>query len=248
MADVLLGASMTVQKLSDKQLGSMISNYRARGVSEGGRWSLSELLLEERRRKPTAFPPRDVASTIIRLSQESPDGLVSYHDIWRAFLPEREWKGNAPRKILADALYRVIGYCVEHRLPILTVLVVRKSERRLSPEAVEHIYNESREMGVDVGPSPVAFVESERAKALRLRIDQMPSADTQQQRTRIRGDRPALERSCHRPSFYRCKLELNRITLCLHRGAPLRSAKTLSQKNFGTPRAPMHPTSMRNPG
>lgn len=170
----MLSGLMTAQKLSDRQLAAMIANYRTRGVSEGGRWSLSELLLEERRRTPTAFPPREVASAIIRLSKGSPDGLASYHDIWREFLPDREWKGNAPRKIMADALYRAIGYCVDYDLPILTVLVVRKQQRRLSPEAVLNIYNECRELGIDVGPDPEKFVEAERAKALSMTADSLP--------------------------------------------------------------------------
>lgn len=165
---------MTPQTLTDKQLAAMIANYRSSGVTTGGRWPLTELLLEERRRKPTAFPPHDVAAAIIKLSQASPDGLVSYHDIWRTFLPDEPWKGNNPRRILADALYRVIGYCVDHGLPVLTVLVVRKNERRLSPEAVQHIYSESRDLGIEVGTDPAAFVAREREKALHLSASHLP--------------------------------------------------------------------------
>lgn len=165
---------MTPRDLNDKQLHSMISNYRSSGAVEGGRWPLSELLLEERRRKPTKFSPRDVAAAIVLLSRASPDGLVSYHDVWKTFLPDTPWRGNNPRRIMADALYRVIGYCVTHGLPILTVLVVRKSERRLSPEAIENIYRESRELGVEVGNDPIGFVAQEREKALSLSATSLP--------------------------------------------------------------------------
>jgi hypothetical protein len=159
---------MSVQNLTDKQLVTMIRNYRNRGVSEGGRWPLSDLLLEERRRKPSAFPPRDVVSTILTLSQQSPDGLVTYLDIWRSFLPERKWEANNSRRIIADALFRALAYCVDNDLPIITVLVVRTQDRKLSSEAVENICEESRELGINVGPDPVAFVEGERAKALEI--------------------------------------------------------------------------------
>jgi hypothetical protein len=167
---------MIPKDLSKKQLAAMIANYRSAGATQGGRWPLSELLLEERRRKPTAFSPRDVASTIVRISRTSSDGLVSYHDIWKAFLPDQPWRGNQPRRIIADALYQTIGYCVDHGLPVLTVLVVRKNERRLSPEAVQHIYRESRELGVDVGGDQMAFIEREREKARKLSIDALPLA------------------------------------------------------------------------
>lgn len=167
-----------ISDLTDKQIESVVARYRTAGLTEGGKYSLSDLLLEQRRRKPTIFPPRDVAQTIIEKSRSSPDGLVSYGEIWNAFLPDRPWEANNSRRIVADALFRVIGYCVENGLPILTVLVVRKSERRLSSEAVEHIYRESRELGVEVGGDPLAFVTREREKALQLSLRDLPALDS----------------------------------------------------------------------
>lgn len=166
---------MPVDRLTDEQLETMISNYRTRKVTEGGKWTLSTLLLEKRRRKPAIFPPRQLAEAIIRKTREAHDGLVTYGDLWKAFVPDRPWRGNNPRRIMADALYRVVGYCVSHDLPILTVLVVRASDRRLSPEAVANICHECRELGLRIGPDPELFVEQQRQRSLALNVAELPT-------------------------------------------------------------------------
>jgi hypothetical protein len=75
-----------------------------------------------------------------------------------------------------------------------------------------------------------------------------PVRRAEQQRTRIRGDPPAVERCHHGAAFHPCKLEQRRATLCRHRDPPLLSAKTLSQKNFRRFRGPVHLQRVRNPG
>jgi hypothetical protein len=74
---------------------------------------------------------------------------------------------------VAQGLFDVIGYCVRNRLPIITVLVVRGTTRRLSPEAVKNIYEECRELGVDTGPIPEAFVNDQIRKAKALSLSEL---------------------------------------------------------------------------
>lgn len=151
---------MAVESLSDVQLQSLIDNYRRNGVTEGGTYPLGEALLEQRRRVPTPVPIATVFDHILALSAQSPDGLLTYGDLWKVCFPGKPWVGNAPRAIVAKLLYRVIGYCVDKGTPIITTLVVRKSPRRLDPSAVKNIYEECREFGVDVGDlGPEKFCE-----------------------------------------------------------------------------------------
>lgn len=165
---------MSVDKLTNGQLQTIIANYRARNAVEGGKWPLSALLLEQRRRKPVLFPPHQLANAIIRKSREASDSLVTYGELWKEFAPDQPWRGNNPRRIMADALYRVVGYCVDHDLPILTVLVVRANDRRLSPEAIANICHECRELGLQIGSDPERFIEHQKERSLALTTAELP--------------------------------------------------------------------------
>ena len=59
-----------------------------------------------------------------------------------------------------------------------------------------------------------------------------PVGLSQQQCARIRGNRSTIETGHHLPSCNRCKFKQRWVTLRRHRGAPLLSSKSLSQKNF----------------
>ena len=54
----------------------------------------------------------------------------------------------------------------------------------------------------------------------------------QQQRTRIRGDRPAIERGCDFAASQAFKFQLARVTLCWHRLRLLNQGKSLLQDHF----------------
>lgn len=85
---------MPLQDLSDPAIASVIERYRAQGKTEGGPYSLAELPMEQRRRKPSAFPTAEVAGLIVELSRQSPDGLVTYKQIWTHFRPNQQWLPN----------------------------------------------------------------------------------------------------------------------------------------------------------
>jgi hypothetical protein len=166
--------------LSDRQIADVVRRYREKGLTEGGPWSLAELLMEQRRRIRSELPTVGVARKIVELSSKSPDGLTTYKDIWSAFRPGEAWIGNKSQQTVASALARVVAYCVRNGLPILTVLVVQSASRRLSPEAVANIYNEARELGVPAGLDAGAFIEDQRARAREIAAIQLvddPLAD-----------------------------------------------------------------------
>jgi hypothetical protein len=164
-----------VSDLSDNELEIMEANYRRAGRTEGGKFSLREVLLERKRRKPSAFDTREVAARIVELAGCSADGFVTYGEIWKSFRPESQWEGHKNLRIMADTLGRVIYYCVKHQLPILTVLVVRGSNRKLSDQAIENIYNECRELGINVGFDPRAFVQSQIEQSRTILAAQIPA-------------------------------------------------------------------------
>ena len=156
---------MGIEQLSDEQLDAFESNYRKAKKTDGGKYSLSEILLEKLRRKPAVFGTRRVAAKIIELAQQSEDGLCTYGQIWSEFRP------NTP----SSSLGRVVHYCVKNNLPILTTLVVQTGTRRLSHEAIQNIYNECRELGVSVGSDP--FVRTQAELARRLALHDLPAAN-----------------------------------------------------------------------
>ncbi len=162
---------MGIEELSDEQLNTLEVNYRRKNQFEGGKYSLAEVLLEKRRRLPSPFGAREVAAKILELSAKSDDGLITYVDLWNALRPTERWKGHGSLKILSNALSRTIEYCVKNRMPILTVLVVRGAQRRLSQEAVERIYAECKDLGIDVGLDPTAFLKRELDRSRNIRPD-----------------------------------------------------------------------------
>ena len=117
---------------------------------------------------------REVAAKIIELAATSKDGLVTYGELWKAFSPNSPWEGHKNLRIVANSLYRVIYYCVTNQLPIITVLVVRANNRRLSDEAIANIYAECKELGVDVGLDPKAFVDNQIKLSRAVVIEGLP--------------------------------------------------------------------------
>ena len=70
----------------------------------------------------------------------------------------------------------------------------------------------------------------------------------EQQGPGIGRDLAAIEGSHHLAAFDHFITEQVAATLRRHRGTPLRQLKSLSQKNYARFRAPMHLSTVRNPG
>jgi hypothetical protein len=165
---------MLISDLTDHQLDVLEANYRRAKKTEGGKYSLSDVLLEKKRRKPSAFGVRELAAKIIEMVRLSHDGFVTYLEIWKAFRPDVPWEGHKSLRLMSDSLDRVIHYCVTNRLPILTVLVVRTDTRTLTREAVEGICNSCRELGVDVGLDPKEFVDKQMELSRAVSVESLP--------------------------------------------------------------------------
>lgn len=156
---------MALNDLSDQEITRFISNYKRSDKVVGGKYALSDLLIEQRRRIASPFPSRDVAKAIVDLANSSSDGLVTYKELWHYFEPEIPWKGHASQGVLGKALGRVIALCVDEGWPILTTLVVRTDNRTHAERAVQNIYNEAKSLGFEVGLVPRDFVASQQAQS-----------------------------------------------------------------------------------
>jgi hypothetical protein len=163
-----------IEAWDDRKIAQMIANYRRNGVSEGGVVPLSDLLVERLRRTKSDIDTVALAKAIVANAAVSTDGLTTYKELWTEFRPGEEWVGNKSQQIMGNALSRVVSYCVRHRLPILTVLVVQSGTRALDPKAITNIANDSRELGLDVGPDPSAFVDRQRDLAREVVVEAMP--------------------------------------------------------------------------
>jgi hypothetical protein len=165
---------MLIAGLTDEQLEVFVENYRNRDAIVGGKFSLGEVLLEQIRRKPTEFPPREMAEKIIELVQNSEDGVCTYGELWSEFRPADRWEGNKTQKKVTNGLAHVIRYCRSHNLPILSTLVVKAGKRQLEPKAVRNIYEFCRDLGLDVGLDPEGFVTKQAELARALCINDLP--------------------------------------------------------------------------
>lgn len=161
---------MEIGDLTDRQINTFIANYERSGKVDGGNFPLSELRLEKQRRIASPFPPAETAKAIVEMAKKSKDGLVTYKEIWQKFRPNSVWTGNAPRAEMAKALGRVIAYCIDNQLPILTTLVVKGDTRKHSPDAIKNICNEVRSYGVDVGADPLTFIKGEQDRSRSMKI------------------------------------------------------------------------------
>jgi hypothetical protein len=154
-----------LKSLTDVQLSRMVKNYEDQDVVTGGKWPLAELRLEQSRRGPSQFDPKDIVEAIIRLCGEADDHKVSYKAIWNAFRPDTPWQAFNSQKQVTNGLYKVGSYCVDQGLPMLSVLVVPSGTRVLTDEAARNIWAFALSLGVDAGPDARAYVAREAAKA-----------------------------------------------------------------------------------
>ncbi len=152
-----------IREVPDDGLDAAIKRYRERGLTVGGPFSLAELLLEQKRRSKSEFDGRTVVEAIINAARGSESCYTTYRELQEQLYPGESWKGNYSRSLMMQALDKAIHYCVGTKLPILSVLVVRSDDRKLSEQAIQNIYNECKEMGLDVGLEPEKFVSEQIA-------------------------------------------------------------------------------------
>ena len=154
-----------ISDLTDEELATFETNYRKRQKTEGGIFTLEEILSEQSRRLARQWNIPTLLRAIVENRQQG-DGLTEYNDLWRLMSPNRPWKGQGPLVIVMQALDALNRYIVAEGLPLYTILVVNGATRTLRAKAIENLYYRCRELGRQVGPDIDSFVERERARAL----------------------------------------------------------------------------------
>jgi hypothetical protein len=165
--------------------------------------------------------------------------------------------GLGCRRVLEPVQGRLAGQGRTIGAPPRGELAGEHGQRRIMPQLVmveeilvaerdpeDALADQHRERVFD----PLGGAAILKARGKTLDEADRPISCAEQQRAGIRGDRAAVERGDHGAAFDRCKSKLIRATLCRHRGDPLKSAKSFSQNNFRSFRAPMHLPRVRNPG
>ena len=153
---------MLIGEWTTEELEILVQRYREKGIKEGGKFTLAELLLELKRRTPSKFGGLEVVTGIIDLARKSATGLITYGELYNHLSGGLPWRGLATVSEMSRALDLGIHYCVQNSLPILTVIVVRQTGK-LTGDAVQGIYDECKELNVDVGISPETFVKRQLA-------------------------------------------------------------------------------------
>lgn len=153
---------------SIQQLEGWVTNYKKKNTKTGGIYPLSEILIELRNRIPTEHSAEEIFKKILVCSANSPDNMVTYLELWNAFNTE-QWQGNNSQRIVMNMMGKVIGYCVSKNLPIITTLIVRTDTRQHKKEAVQNIFEECLELGMNLsGVTPAEFCATEKEKAIAL--------------------------------------------------------------------------------
>ncbi len=162
---------MSIENLSAEELQNFIQNYREAGKKEGGKYSLAELNIEELRRKGKNYSGEDVVKTILKLSKNATDGLVTYKQVWSIFCPDREWKGHSTQNEVSNMLGSATHYCASRKaegFPIVTVLVVQQHSRKAKEEAIENIFNAARDLGIDTGHDAKTFYDAQMDASMKF--------------------------------------------------------------------------------
>ena len=153
------------------------------------------------------------------------DLMIAGRDRPRQLEPvERRLAGD--RRAIRPLRLQLAGQDRHQGIVAQVVVVVEVLVAERQPE--DPLANERRHAVLDqLGLAPV--IEARREPLHQL---DCPVGRAQQQRARVRRDRPAVERRHHRAAFDACKLQRTCATLCRHRGLSPPSLKSFSQNNF----------------
>jgi hypothetical protein len=164
----------SIQELTDQQLLNFIKSYGRAGKTEGGKFSLAQLHVERLRRSPSERSPHEVLKFVVEEARKDPSGTTTYGRVWEFLRPGAPWQGNHSGKLVGSTLGAVIAYCIRNDLPLASTLVVRSGSRKLSPEAIDAIYQDAKLYGLAVGPIPSDFVRQETERARQMNVADLP--------------------------------------------------------------------------
>ena len=166
---------MSLRRFSDKELAALERSLSEGQKATGVKYSLADVRAEIQRRRPHDFDPRQVAATILAQVQESPDGFTTYGRVWDAMTGGAKWAGNSTQSKMGRELAHVLAYCHLNKLPILTTLVVLKTDRTLSTKAIARICEECEALGLDVGPDRATFVSAQVEASRQIVAEHLPA-------------------------------------------------------------------------
>lgn len=158
--------------MTSQQLESLAQSIRG-GTARGVLFTLADVNAELVRRMPSTLDVRRIAATILDQAKKSPSRVTTYGDVWLE-MTGKAWRGNGPRAHMIKGLTKLIGYCHQHHLPMITVLVVSKQEGKLTDKAIAGICRDCESLGIDMGPDKAKYVKDEAEKSLRLTVENLP--------------------------------------------------------------------------
>jgi hypothetical protein len=164
-----------MKRFSDKELANLERSL-VEGNATGVKYSIADIRAEMQRRRPRDFDPRKVAAIILEQANESTNGYTTYGRVWSAMTNGANWAGNSTQAKMGRELAHVLAYCHLSRLPILTTLVVRKTDGTLSQMAIDRICEECEALGLEIGPDRAAFVSAQTEASRRVTAEQLPRA------------------------------------------------------------------------
>ncbi|MFC0687149.1 hypothetical protein [Novosphingobium clariflavum] len=118
-----------------------------------------------------------LAITILSEIAKWDDRRVSYSGLWEALHGEPPKQGNYWMKVLSPKLSDLSQWCLEHNLPLIGALIVRKGDRLQNEASVKNLYDFAQSAGVKTGRDPVAFVNQHAAMAQMLDISFVAEID-----------------------------------------------------------------------
>lgn len=163
-----------LKNMSEEQLQNLARSIQS-GTARGVVFTLADVNAELVRRKPSILDIRRMAATILEQAKKSPDKVTTYGEVWLA-LTGKVWRGNAPRTHMIKSLTKLIGYCHQHRLPMITVLVVSKEDGKLTDKAIEGICRDCQALGIDIGSDKAKYVREEAEKSFCLLVEDLPAS------------------------------------------------------------------------
>lgn len=158
----------SIKEVSDADLAQLVKNYKKYDKVDGGIFPLSEIYIEQRHRLKTDYSAEQIFEKILECSLKNEDGFVTYLELWTEFYG-KPWKATHSVNVVMDMMGKVIGYCVDKKLPIVTTLIVRTANRKYTPKAADNIYSECKMLGMKISDvSAKEFCRLEKEKSLAL--------------------------------------------------------------------------------
>lgn len=137
-----------LSELPIDQLKTLAANFRRLNQTVGPHFTLADVLREIDLKEGTTFTIDGLANLAIQRALDDPAKKVSYREMYLAVHggpPPQGFVGNGWRIPLTNKLLELSEYCYAKGWPLISILVVNDSTRRLSEDAQAAFWDEWRE-------------------------------------------------------------------------------------------------------